>query len=358
MTRTALAASIAAALLSYSLPADAQQARGGVFTDTANPETAIPDNGYDGTLGSMACSTIDASSIGAGSTVDAVDIEAGIDHTWAGDLTIKLESPDGSVLGVMSRPGAAEATDDGVDGTFGDSSDLLASSPVAFLDGAVDSAESMGSGLGASADVICQDDSVCDFSPAPDSVATPPSNFAGFLGENASGDWTLCVGDSNGFDTGSLESWTINVTYSGAAAPTLGLSTTAMVWGNVNIGDSGGVQTVTVENTGTGSLDIGTLGVSGANAGDFVMSNDSCSSASLAAAATCTFDVDFLPSAPGAASAQMNIPSNAPSSPDTIGLSGNGTVTAVSVPTHTAWGAGILAGLLALFGWLGIRSRG
>lgn len=352
--KKALAASIAAVLGAYAVSAEAQSGpRGGFFTDTASPAAAIPDAGYDGTLASMACSTIDASSITAGTSIDAVEIDTAIDHTWVGDLTIKLESPAGSVLGVMSRPGSADAADDGnTTQPAGNGDNIVATSPVTFIDGAAASAEDMGT-----TGVVCQDDGICSYAPAPDSVATPPSNFAGFGGEDPSGTWTLCVGDSQGLDTGTFQSWTLNVTYSGGGAPTVGLSAGSVGFGNVAVGSTSTPQTVTITNTGTADLTMGTLGISGADAGAFTLSNDTCSSAVVTPSATCSFDVSYTASAAGASTAQVDIPSDAASSPDSVALSGTGAVS-VGVPTNTVWGIGLLGGLLALFGWLGIRSRG
>ncbi|MGA9340887.1 MAG: proprotein convertase P-domain-containing protein, partial [Rhodanobacteraceae bacterium] len=176
-------------------------------------QAAIPDDGYDGSIGSMACTDIDTSAIPAGDTVTHVSITTGITHTWAGDLTAKLISPDGSILGVFSRPGYTEPADDGT-GCCGDSSNLDSSSPLSFDDAAVNDAELMGSTIGDD-QVICADDGICDYFPDPGSVAVPPANFAGFIGETASGMWTLCVGDSGGGDTGTLDDWTITIDHTG-----------------------------------------------------------------------------------------------------------------------------------------------
>jgi subtilisin-like proprotein convertase family protein len=37
------------------------------------------------------------------------------------------------------------------------------------------------------------------------------ANFAAFNGENASGSWTLCVGDSASADTGTLQTWSLRI---------------------------------------------------------------------------------------------------------------------------------------------------
>jgi hypothetical protein len=73
----------------------------------------------------------------------------------------------------------------------------------------------MGAGLPGSTDVVCQDDGICDFFPNPGAAATPPASFADLVGETASGTWTLCVGDSAGGDTGTLEGWSLHLDHTG-----------------------------------------------------------------------------------------------------------------------------------------------
>lgn len=179
----------------------------------SNEVLAIPEDGYDGSQASMACTVIDTgATIPAVATVDSVTFQTKITHTWVGDLTVKLVSPDGSVLGVFSRPGFDDTDDNGT-GASGDSSDVSATSPLAFADAAANDAESMGDSL-TGPEVVCQDDGICSYFPNPGSVATPPANFAGFVGEAASGTWKLCVGDSNPADIGSLEGWSLSIGYS------------------------------------------------------------------------------------------------------------------------------------------------
>ncbi|HEY6942205.1 proprotein convertase P-domain-containing protein [Dokdonella sp.] len=185
---------------------------GSAYAETFNNNTpvAIPDNTYNGTQATMACSTIDASSIPAADTITNVALTTGITHTWAGDLTVKLISPSSTILGVFSRPGVAETADDGNDTAgFGDSSNLLSANPLSFADANAADAETMGGTL-TSAQTICLNDSVCAYKANPGSVVGL-ANFAGFNGATASGTWTLCVGDAGSGDTGSLNSWSITI---------------------------------------------------------------------------------------------------------------------------------------------------
>ena len=70
------------------------------------------------------------------------------------------------------------------------------------MNGAADSAEDMGLGLAGTDDVICQDDGICTFAPAPGSG--PGTDLSDFVGEDVAGDWMLCVGDSAAQDTGQI----------------------------------------------------------------------------------------------------------------------------------------------------------
>jgi hypothetical protein len=85
-------------------------------------------------------------------------------------------------------------------------------------------------------------------------------------------------------------------------------------FGKVMLGSTDPVpaQTVTLTNAGGGAqaLQLGTLGISGAQASRFSLTNDTCSGATLDADATCTVNVSYAPAATaGPASAQLNVPS-------------------------------------------------
>ena len=88
-------------------------------TITVSPNVAIPDDAYIGTgdgndgFGTdagMACSTINTTAvIPSGRVVSAVSANVQLTHTWIGDLTIKLRSPDGNILTILNRPGSTVA---------------------------------------------------------------------------------------------------------------------------------------------------------------------------------------------------------------------------------------------------------
>jgi subtilisin-like proprotein convertase family protein len=213
------------------------------FNDGLAPETiytnpqviAIPDDAYDGTLASMACTTINTTSVlPAGAVVSNVSISANISHTWIGDLTMKFRSPSGTVLTILNRPGSNVA-DDGTDAPVGDNSNW-AGSTIDFGDGLGSEAETMGSTL-ADGQNICTDNGICAHDPSPDTAVTPPTAFNGLNDENAQGVWTLCVGDSALLDTGTLNSWSLNLT----SASVVGASPNIAIPDDGYIGGFGGM---------------------------------------------------------------------------------------------------------------------
>ncbi|MFO0619142.1 MAG: proprotein convertase P-domain-containing protein [Polyangiaceae bacterium] len=170
---------------------------------------AIPDDGYNGTLASMACVSLPVSAVtGCNQTISNLTVLLGMNHTWVGDLTIKLRSPAGTVVTLMSLPGFVEFADDGVD-DGNNSGNLVNGFPITFATGAATSAENMGAG--GSAVNVCQNDGLCSYNPNPGAAA--PGTLASFNGQTAAGTWQLCVGDSATFDTGSIDQVRLNFTY-------------------------------------------------------------------------------------------------------------------------------------------------
>ena len=75
-------------------------------------------------------------------------------------------------------------------------------------------------------------------------------------------------------------------------------------------------------------------GFGGANAGEFGLQNDRCSSQTLAPAATCTVQLVFTPASAAAKSAMLAIPSNDTATPNLgVPVSGTGVTQANTAPT-------------------------
>ena len=172
---------------------------------------AIPDDTYDGTTASMACLT----TAGPGGAITDMSVDIDLEHTWAGDLVIKVVAPDTTTLTLQSRAGFAEPADDGTGG-FGDSSDYQAGNTITFINGGATSAEDAGSNIPGT-DFICATDGLCSYAPFPDQG--PGTDFTDFTGMESAGNWMVCIGDSGAGDTGNFISSNINFTVAAVLAP-------------------------------------------------------------------------------------------------------------------------------------------
>jgi subtilisin-like proprotein convertase family protein len=165
----------------------------------------IPDDGYTGAINTMACADLVVPDDGI-NFVEAVEVTVALDHTWVGDVTLKVQSPDGTILTILSRPGLNEATD-GQGDCCGDNSNLSQAFPLPFKNGGATSAEQMGVAVAATDGVVCQNENpaiTCEWSPVPG--AGPGLDFDDFVGLAANGTWKVCAGDAGAGDFGTLHS--------------------------------------------------------------------------------------------------------------------------------------------------------
>jgi hypothetical protein len=119
-------------------------------------------------------------------------------------------------------------------------------------------------------------------------------------------------------------------------APIVSLSANGVAFAAQALGTTSAAQTVTVRNTGTATLSIQTVAITGANSGDFAIANGSTctNAANVAINGSCAIQLTFTPTGPGARSATVGITDNAADSPETISLSGT-TAPSVSVAPAT-----------------------
>ncbi|HMD83276.1 MAG TPA: DUF3443 family protein, partial [Terriglobia bacterium] len=115
-------------------------------------------------------------------------------------------------------------------------------------------------------------------------------------------------------------------------SPTVTLSTPSLTFTSEPVGTPSSAQTVTLNNTGTAALSISGIVPSG----DFAVpaSTNTCTS-SVAAGASCTFNVTFTPTASGTRTGTVTITDNASNSPQTVSLTGTGTASTVSLSTSS-----------------------
>ena len=98
-------------------------------------------------------------------------------------------------------------------------------------------------------------------------------------------------------------------------------------FGGQLVGTGGPVQSVVLTNeAGASAPDVvGQAALTGPDASQFQIVTDGCSNTSVAIGASCEVLLRFTPTSQGAASASLSIPSDDPTSPATVALSGTGT---------------------------------
>lgn len=108
-------------------------------------------------------------------------------------------------------------------------------------------------------------------------------------------------------------------------------------------------QTITLQNTGNGPLTISSIGVTGADAGDFSQTNN-CpgASATLNVGDACAIAVTFAPTGTGPRTASLAVSDDAVPSPQLVSLRGSGTIPGaqLSVPS-LAFGAEVAGAVSA-----------
>ncbi len=107
---------------------------------------------------------------------------------------------------------------------------------------------------------------------------------------------------------------------------TASLSPSSLGFGDQVEGTASASKFVTITNTGTANLIFATGAVtfSGTDDQNFMLASDGCSGQTVRPDGTCTVSVTFNPSIVGSESATLNFADNAPNSPQTVSLTGNG----------------------------------
>jgi hypothetical protein len=90
------------------------------------------------------------------------------------------------------------------------------------------------------------------------------------------------------------------------------------------VGATSASKTVTLKNTGNKTLTVTSITTAGTDATSFTVPSQTCG-ATLAAGASCTFDVAFAPTAAGKLSGTIEIKDNVLGSPQKITVRGTGT---------------------------------
>lgn len=135
-----------------------------------------------------------------------------------------------------------------------------------------------------------------------------------------------------------------NGTCSTATGPLVTLSSSSLVFASQQINTTSLGQALTITNTGNASLSVSNIAASG----DFTQANN-CST--VAAGASCTITVKFVPTVVGKRTGTITVTDSAPGSPHSVSLTGTGSSAPTSdfAVTATSGSATISAGQTASF---------
>lgn len=160
---------------------------------------------------------------------------------------------------------------------------------------------------------------------APSATCTEKVFFAPLTVGLKSGTWSV-TSDASG------SPHSVSLSGQGVTAPTpaVSLSPTSLIFGSQTIGTTSAPQTVTLTNSGTGTLNISAIGTTG----DFAKST-ACPAA-LAPGNSCTIDVTFTPLIAGSRVGELKVFDDASGSPHVVALSGTGTSAAAPRLTLSA----------------------
>ena len=145
--------------------------------------------------------------------------------------------------------------------------------------------------------------------------------------------------------TGSPHTVTLSATGTPVPVPVISTSG-ALAFGDQVINSVSGVRAITISNTGSATLTISAITLTGTNAVNFAMTGQSACT-SILPSSSCTLILTFAPTATGAKTAQINITSNTQivaaataSTPTLVSLTGNGVLAPRPIVTVTSTAIG------------------
>ncbi|HUI40640.1 MAG TPA: choice-of-anchor D domain-containing protein [Terriglobia bacterium] len=132
---------------------------------------------------------------------------------------------------------------------------------------------------------------------------------------------TVASNASNGAQTVSLTGTGITLSVT--------LTPPTLTFASQGVNTTSAAQVATLTNTGTETVNITGVTLTGSDSGDFAETN-TCSD-TLAATASCTISVTFTPTATGTRTATLSVSDNVTGSPQTVALTGTGVALMVSL---------------------------
>jgi subtilisin-like proprotein convertase family protein len=177
----------------YTLPVGAVVGAAQNFSYTG-AVAAIPDGNATGVNTTVSVSGVsgavqDLNFVITG-TASTPSTSTGIDHTWIGDLVVKLTSPSGTTVTLINSIGSGDCASNNI---FNTTLDDSAANAIA---GACPGNTSAGPLTG---------------------TFKPENPLSAFNGENPNGTWTLNVSDTTAIDTGSVRAYRLVITPATAA---------------------------------------------------------------------------------------------------------------------------------------------
>ncbi len=116
--------------------------------------------------------------------------------------------------------------------------------------------------------------------------------------------------------------WQIPLSVTASSVATASLSPASLTFASTSVGSTSPTQLITVSNTGTVSLTISSLSITGTDFGDYT-EVDSCAGQTIPAGSTCAIHVAFAPSAQGTRTATLNVFANVSGGQLQASLTGN-----------------------------------
>lgn len=167
--------------------------------------------------------------------------------------------------------------------------------------------------------------------------ANDPALIASAVNRNVGGMGQYYSGKIGATDYDDLAAFIANPNATGT--PVASLSLTTVNFGSVILGATSAAQLLTLNNTGSAPLNVGSVSRTGAQAGEFTSTGTGACSAtggSLAAGASCTITLEFRPTTAGSRSATLQITHNAAGGSSSATLSGTGAIAPTPVLSLSA----------------------
>jgi VCBS repeat protein/FG-GAP repeat protein len=119
--------------------------------------------------------------------------------------------------------------------------------------------------------------------------------------------------------------------------PVVGFDLDEVQFGSADVGSSSGPVTVALENVGEPPLDVGELSTDADsdNGSNYALLDDDCSLRTLETGEACTAAISFRPTRSGSIDGVLVVPSNSPTQPDYLPLTGTGRSHTAPLPTAT-----------------------